>query len=70
VSSPDELWQGLLAGTVRTSALIQRQTADMQQQIHEAFDRAVQRHRIGDRLELPVAVKLASATKPGASNKR
>ena len=64
VSSPDELWRGLLAGTVRTSALIQRQTDEMQRQVHAAFDRVVQPYRVGDRLELPVSVKLASATKP------
>ncbi len=67
VSSPDELWSGLLAGTVRTSALIQRQPDEVQEQIRVAFDRVVQRHRVGDRLAVPVAVKLASATKPEGS---
>jgi SAM-dependent methyltransferase len=66
VSSPDELWTGLLAGTVRTSALIQRQPDELQEQIRAAFDRVVQTHRAGDRLAVPVAVKLASATKPDA----
>jgi SAM-dependent methyltransferase len=61
VSSPDELWFGLLAGTVRTSALIQRQPEAAQREIRAAFDRLVQRHRDGDRLAIPVAVKLASA---------
>jgi ubiquinone/menaquinone biosynthesis C-methylase UbiE len=64
VSSPDKLWSGVLAGTVRTSALIQRQPDETQQQIRTAFDRMVQQHRNGDRLAIPVAVKLASATKP------
>jgi ubiquinone/menaquinone biosynthesis C-methylase UbiE len=64
VSSPDELWFGLLAGTVRTSALIQRQPDDVQERIRAAFDRVVQRHRVGEGLAVPVAVKLASATKP------
>jgi ubiquinone/menaquinone biosynthesis C-methylase UbiE len=66
VSSTDELWSGLLAGTVRTSALIQRQPRETQEQIRVAFDRVVQRHQSGDRLAVPVAVKLASATKPGS----
>jgi ubiquinone/menaquinone biosynthesis C-methylase UbiE len=64
VSSPDELWTGMLAGTVRTSALIQRQSNEVQEEIRAAFDRVVQQHRVGDRLAVPVAVKLASATKP------
>lgn len=63
-SSPDALWRGLLGGTVRTSALILRQTSAMQRQIRVAFDRIVQQYEVGARLELPVAVKLASARKP------
>jgi SAM-dependent methyltransferase len=66
VSSTDELWSGLLAGTVRTSALIQRQPSETQERIRAAFDRVAQQHRSGDRLDIPVAVKLASATKPGS----
>jgi SAM-dependent methyltransferase len=64
VSSPDELWLGMLASTVRTSALIQRQPDGVQEQIRAAFDRVLQRHWVGDQFAVPVAVKLASATKP------
>jgi SAM-dependent methyltransferase len=62
--SADALWRGLLGGTVRTSALIVRQTEDSQRQIRAAFDRIVQRYEVGSGLELPVSVKLASARKP------
>jgi ubiquinone/menaquinone biosynthesis C-methylase UbiE len=65
-ASPDELWRGLLGGTVRTSALILSQTADMQREIRAAFDRIVQEYQVGDRLEVPVSVKLASGRKPAA----
>jgi ubiquinone/menaquinone biosynthesis C-methylase UbiE len=65
VASADDLWRGLLAGTVRTSALIQHQTDQMQQRIREAFDRITQPYQAGGKLELPVAVKLASAIRPG-----
>jgi ubiquinone/menaquinone biosynthesis C-methylase UbiE len=64
--SPDALWQGMLGGTVRTSALILRQTAEMQRQIRAAFDRIVQQFQLGGQLELPVSVKLASGRKPTA----
>jgi SAM-dependent methyltransferase len=64
VSSPDELWIGLLDGTVRTSALIQGQSQAMRERIRAAFDRIVPAYEIGGRYELPVAVKLASARKP------
>jgi SAM-dependent methyltransferase len=64
VSSPDELWHGLLGGTVRTSALILRQSEGVQGRIRVEFDRIVAQYAVGDHLELPVAVKLASARKP------
>jgi SAM-dependent methyltransferase len=64
VSSPRELWQGLLGGTVRTSALIERQTEEMQQRVYAAFMRSVRPYSVGERIELPVGVKLASGTKP------
>jgi SAM-dependent methyltransferase len=62
--SPDALWSGLLGGTVRLSALILRQSSDMQRQIRAAFDRIVQQYQGGTGLELPVSVKLGSAWKP------
>ena len=70
VSSSDELWRGLLAGTVRTSALIQGQTDEMQRQVHAAFDRVIQPYRVGNGLELPVSVKLASARADRNTDKR
>ena len=65
-SSPEELWRGLLGGTVRTSALILRQSDGMQREIRAAFDRIVHEYRVGDGLEVPVSVKLASGRKPAA----
>jgi SAM-dependent methyltransferase len=62
--SSDALWRGLLGGTVRISALILRQTDDMQRQIRAAFDRIVKPYEVDAGLELPVSVKLASARKP------
>ena len=65
--SPDDLWRGLLGGTVRTSALIVRQSEDVQRKIRAAFDRIVQQYQVGDRLEIPVSVKLASGRNPAAA---
>ena len=64
-SSADELWDGLLAGTVRMAALIERQPAETRRRIREAFDRRVAEYRLGEEVELPVAVKLAAGRKPG-----
>jgi SAM-dependent methyltransferase len=62
--SPDALWRGLMGGTVRTSALVLRQTAEMQQRIRDEFDRIVEEYRGDSGLELPVSVKLAAGRKP------
>ena len=64
VSTADELWDGLLGGTVRTSALILRQPDETRQRIREAFDQRVQSFQAADALELPVSVKLAAGRKP------
>jgi ubiquinone/menaquinone biosynthesis C-methylase UbiE len=64
ISSADQLWEGLLAGTVRTSALILRQTHETQRRIRAAFDRIVGEYRTDDGVELPVSVKLAVGRKP------
>ena len=61
--SPDALWGGLLGGTVRTSALVLRQTSDTQSRIRAAFDDIVQQYQRGAKLERPVSVKLASGRK-------
>jgi SAM-dependent methyltransferase len=66
VGGADELWDGLLGGTVRTSALILRQPEETRRRIRAAFDRLVGKYERGDGLDLPVSVKLAAARKPGA----
>jgi SAM-dependent methyltransferase len=62
--TPDEFWDGLLGGTVRTSALILGQSEETRRRIREAFDRLVAGHRRGEALELHVSVKLAVGRKP------
>jgi SAM-dependent methyltransferase len=62
-SSPDELWRGLLGGTVRMSALIERQPDEVRRRIREAFDRRVAEYEGPDGVELPVSVKLAAGRK-------
>jgi SAM-dependent methyltransferase len=64
VATADELWDGLLGGTVRTSALIVRQPEETRRRIRDAFDRLVRQYQHEDVLELPVSVKLAAGRKP------
>ena len=65
VATAGELWRGILSGTVRTSALIVRQPEETRQRIRAAFDGLVIKCRHGDRIELPVSVKLAYGSKEG-----
>jgi SAM-dependent methyltransferase len=64
MASPDELWDGMLGGTVRTSALLLAQPNNVRAQARAAFDRQVEDYRRGDHLELPISVKLAFGRKP------
>jgi ubiquinone/menaquinone biosynthesis C-methylase UbiE len=50
--------------TVRVSALLTRQPEDVRRRIRLAFDRLAEDHRRGGALEVPIAIKLASARKP------
>jgi SAM-dependent methyltransferase len=60
VASPDELWKGILDGTVRTSALINSQPPHVRRHIRAAFDRLASEYAVGAGLELPVSVMVAS----------
>ncbi|MGI9063808.1 MAG: class I SAM-dependent methyltransferase [Pseudonocardiaceae bacterium] len=59
IASADELWNGVLGGTVRTSALVASQPRRMQRRIRAAFDRLAGAYTVGDGLQLPVSVKIA-----------
>ena len=59
VASPDELWHGVMHGTVRTAALVDSQRPRVRQRIRAAFDRLAGQYAAGAGLELPVSVKIA-----------
>jgi 2-polyprenyl-3-methyl-5-hydroxy-6-metoxy-1,4-benzoquinol methylase len=66
VASGDELWAGLMGGTVRIRALVLAQPEHVQARIRAAFDRLVRPYATNGGLELPVSVKLASGRRrPG-----
>jgi SAM-dependent methyltransferase len=64
LASGDELWSGLMGGTVRIRALVLAQPEHVQAQIRAAFDRLVRPYTMNAGLELPVSVKLASGRRP------
>lgn len=63
IQSGAELWQGMLGGTVRTSAFFLGQPEQTREKIRTAFDRLLLDYRRGESFELPVSVKLASGVK-------
>jgi SAM-dependent methyltransferase len=64
LASADELWNGLVDGSVRVRPLIVGQSADTQAAIRMHFDQLLEEHRTEDGFAVPVSVKLASARKP------
>jgi SAM-dependent methyltransferase len=64
LESSDELWLGLLDGTVRVGPLVNAQPHEVQRAIRAQFDALMEPCRTADGFELPVAVKLGSGTKP------
>jgi SAM-dependent methyltransferase len=63
IQSAEDLWQGMLGGTVRTSAFYLGQPEQTRHNIRAAFDRLILDYRRGDWFELPISVKLASGIK-------
>ncbi len=64
LSGADELWSGLVGGTVRMAALVAGQHEEMRRSIRAAFDRLVSQYTGADGLEVPVSVKVASGRRP------
>jgi SAM-dependent methyltransferase len=64
LASGDELWTGLVDGTVRVRPMIVGQSADMQRAIRTHFDELLEDYRTDDGFDVPVSVKLASGRKP------
>ena len=62
-ASAASLWDGLMGGTVRMSALVRSQPEETQARIRAAFDRHARDHEVDGRLALPVSIKLAAGRK-------
>lgn len=60
LASPEELWNGILGGTVRTSIGIRRQPKEVQDRIRTAFERLVRAYRGHGGIRVPVAFKIGS----------
>lgn len=58
LASAEDLWNGILGGTVRTSIGIRRQPKDVRDRIRAAFERLVEAYVIEGELHIPVAFKI------------
>jgi SAM-dependent methyltransferase len=61
LSGPQALWDGVIAGSVRTSAAIVGQPPDVQRRIRRAFDALVAPYVTDQGLEIPVGLIIAAA---------
>jgi SAM-dependent methyltransferase len=66
LKSGDELWTGLIEGSVRVRPLVVGQPPEMQREIRTHFDELVAEYRTEDGFAVPVAVKLASGQRATA----
>jgi SAM-dependent methyltransferase len=64
LGSADELWTGILDGTVRVRPLILGQAPETRQAIRARFDELLEEYRTEDGFDVPVSVKLAAGRKP------
>jgi ubiquinone/menaquinone biosynthesis C-methylase UbiE len=59
----EELWQGLLGGSVRTASLVEQQTAPTRRKVRAAAERLAEEYRDGGELAIPVSAKIARGRK-------
>jgi hypothetical protein len=66
IEDVDELWDGVLTGSVRTAAQIRAMDDDQQARVRGALDEMLEDRRADGGLELETAVRIASGLSPGA----
>jgi SAM-dependent methyltransferase len=59
VLDADELWEGMLGGSVRTAGLVMRQPPSIRTRIRAASDRLAEEHRVGGALAIPARATIA-----------
>jgi SAM-dependent methyltransferase len=64
VSDADELWRGLLGGSVRTAGLVMQQSPHTRRKIREALVQLAEEYRVGAELVIPVSAKIAHGRQP------
>ena len=64
VASAEELWEGMLGGSVRTAGLVMREPPGTRREIRAAVERLAEEYRTGDGLSIPARARIAAGRKP------
>jgi SAM-dependent methyltransferase len=64
LDSGDELWTGLIEGSVRVRPLVIGQSPELQSTIRANYDELLEEYRTAQGFEVPVSVKLGRGRKP------
>jgi SAM-dependent methyltransferase len=64
VGDVNELWRGLLGGTVRTAGLVMAQAPETRRRIRATVERLAEEYRAGGELVIPACAKIARGRKP------
>jgi SAM-dependent methyltransferase len=64
VADADELWQGMLGGSVRTAGLVMRQPPGTRRRIRAAVERLAEEYRLDGGLAIPARAKIARGRRP------
>jgi SAM-dependent methyltransferase len=64
VRDADELWQGMLGGSVRTAGLVMRQSPSTRGTIRAAVERLAEEYGADGGLAIPACAKIASGRRP------
>jgi SAM-dependent methyltransferase len=64
VADADELWEGMLGGSVRSAGLVMRQPPTPRGRIRAAAERLAEEYRVDGGLAIPARAKIASGSKP------
>jgi len=64
VSDADELWQGMLGGSVRTAGLVMRQPPAIRRRIRAVVERLAVEYRVEGGLAIPARAKIACGRTP------
>jgi SAM-dependent methyltransferase len=64
VPDADDLWEGMLGGSVRTARLVMRQPPSTRSRIRAAVERLADEYRVGGGLAIPARAKIGRGERP------